>query len=110
MTRVSYDERTLKMEISGHAGAGDYGRDLVCAALSALTQTLEAALEDSREEMLPTVRKAPGEALIICRPEAQQERRCRDIMGTVFIGFELLANRYPEYVTAQANIADRREV
>lgn len=110
MTRVIYDERTLRMEIRGHAQAGEYGGDLVCAAASALMQTLEAALQDRREELLPTVQKGPGEALIQCRPEAEREQQCRDIMRTVFIGYELLANRYPQNVKTQANIADWREV
>ena len=110
MTRVVYDEKNLKMDIRGHAKAGDYGSDLVCAAASILMHTLEAALEDRGEELMPAVRKCPGEAMILCRPEAEHEQRCRDIMRTVFIGYELLANRWPENVETQANIADWREI
>ena len=110
MTRVSYDQAEMRMEIRGHAGGGEYGRDLICAAESILLLTLEAALEDSGELLLPTVRKRPGEAMIRCEPEAGHERKCREIMHTVFIGFQLLANRYPENVSAEAINADWREI
>lgn len=35
----------IKLTVSGHAGAGPYGYDLVCAAVSALTQSLELNAE-----------------------------------------------------------------
>lgn len=108
MTRVSFDERELKMEIRGHAQSGEYGQDLVCAAASILMLTLEAALEDCGEELLPTIRKKPGEAMIFCDPEPEYEEKCRNIMRSVFIGYELLANRYPNNVTAESNICDWR--
>ena len=108
MTRVCYDERELRMDIRGHAEAAEYGKDLVCAAASILMLTLEAALTDCDEELLPTVRKKPGEAMIFCDPEPEQERKCRDIMRTVFMGYELLANRYPNNIKTELINGDWR--
>ena len=98
MTRVCYDEGVGRMEISGHAGAGEYGHDLVCAAASILMLTLEEALERRRELFRPGVERRPGEAVISCMASAGNEGRCRDIMETVFTGYELLADSYPDSV------------
>lgn len=108
MTRVRYDERELRMEIIGHAGFAEHGGDIVCAAASILMQTLETALQDCADELLPTVRKRPGEAMIYCDPEPEQERKCRDIMRTIFAGYELLANSYPDNISAEALHSDWR--
>lgn len=35
----------IRIRVSGHAGAGPYGYDLICAAVSALTQSLEINAE-----------------------------------------------------------------
>lgn len=37
----------IRIRVSGHAGAGPYGYDLVCAAVSALTQSLEINAEQA---------------------------------------------------------------
>ena len=44
MTLVIYEPETPAMEFIGHAGAGLYGQDPVCAALSILMYTLIEAL------------------------------------------------------------------
>jgi uncharacterized protein YsxB (DUF464 family) len=46
---ISLTSRTngdqIRIRVSGHAGAGPHGYDLVCAAVSALTQSLELNAE-----------------------------------------------------------------
>ena len=40
MTEITYNHQEKKVTIKGHAQSGEYGNDLVCAAVSALTYTL----------------------------------------------------------------------
>lgn len=40
MITIRYDEQTLTMEITGHAGQAPCGQDIVCAAVSILAETL----------------------------------------------------------------------
>lgn len=42
-SRINRDQ--IRIRISGHAGAGPHGYDLVCAAVSTLTQSLEINAE-----------------------------------------------------------------
>ena len=43
---MRYDRAGLRMRMEGHAGAGEYGRDSVCAAESFLLLVLERQLQE----------------------------------------------------------------
>ncbi len=101
MTHVIYDPQELCLTVSGHAGYGSYGHDLVCAALSVLCYTAEEALTKQWELTCPTVDRSDGEYRISCQPEDEASAGlCRAVMDTVFTGFRLLEEHYPEYVCA----------
>ena len=68
--------------MSGHAGAGEPGRDIVCAALSILMYSLVASGAEGRIE----------------RGEAELLLPDRDV-DVALCGFRLLAESYPEYVS-----------
>lgn len=80
MTRIEREGRWLRM--SGHAGAGEPGRDIVCAALSILMYSLVASGAEGRVE----------------RGEAELLLPDRDV-DVALCGFRLLAESYPEYVS-----------
>ena len=50
MTRILYDRAGLRLEMQGHAGAGEKGADPVCAALSMLMMTLERRMQERAEK------------------------------------------------------------
>ena len=98
MTRVCYDRTTLSLTMEGHAGAGETGFDLVCAALSALMMALERRMEETAERTLPVVKRAPGFFSIRCAPE-KSEALCRESFDTVAAGVAVLAENRPENVS-----------
>ena len=83
MTEVRLEDNALT--VSGHAGAGEYGSDIVCAALSILMYTARA---------IPGA--AASEADGFCAVKVPRKSR-RELL-TVARGFRLLARAYPEYV------------
>lgn len=102
MTRVIYEPAIPAMCFSGHAGAGDWGQDPVCAALSILMYTLAA------EEARFPAAAAPGD-----RPPVEWgEGRCRVSGGdrrayeVVLAGVRLLAREYPRYVYLEERYAE----
>ena len=99
MTRVRYDRADLSLSMEGHAGAGEAGNDLVCAALSALMLTLEKRMQETAERTLPVITRAPGSFAIRCRPEADTEKLCRESFDTVAAGLAVLAENRPENVS-----------
>ena len=101
MTRVQYDRVGLRMRMEGHAGAGKYGRDIVCAAESILLLVLERQLQELEGENRVSVVKRPGRAEVSCCPAREKTLRCRDVFETVFLGYQLLENMYPAFVRTE---------
>lgn len=97
MIAVRYDERAPGLTITGHAGSARYGKDLVCAAASILMLTLERALAD-KGLLGSESEKRAGCARIVC---AERSERARGIFETIFAGYALLAEEWPQYVTTE---------
>ena len=81
MVQVRYNPDVPSLRVSGHAGAGKYGEDLVCAAVSILAHTLG--------EWVPG-RIFAGEAMF---GGGQKE-----VYEILWKGFLVLESLYPEYV------------
>lgn len=95
---LSEGKNSLSLRVEGHAGAGAWGKDLVCAAASILTYTAAAQTRQLyRRGILrtrPHIRLAPGKAKLFMEncPEAKQ------MLEVLCTGFDLLALRYPKNV------------
>ena len=98
MTRILYDRAGLRLEMQGHAGAGEKGADPVCAALSMLMMTLERRMQERAEAALPVISRGPGSFMLRCAPEPDAERLCRESFDTIAAGLAVLAENRPEYV------------
>lgn len=108
MIRVGYDEEKLEMRIAGHAGSAQYGHDLVCAAASILTLTLEETLRRACALGAEST-KEPGYAKICSFAEGKDAERARAMYGAIFTGYELLEERYPEFIKTERT-GERRKI
>ena len=88
------------MSITGHAGAGEKGNDLVCAGASTLGYTLVTVAKCS-EEYHPEIHVTDAEIDVQLHTENVGDM-CRALtaMDTVFIGYLMMAAQYPENVNA----------
>ena len=68
MTKVCYYRNEYRLRAEGHAGAGEKGRDLICAAESILMMALERHVSQ-RPEMRAEILSRPGAEEIRCRPD-----------------------------------------
>ena len=91
MTNVVYDPAGGWMEFRGHAGAGEKGRDIVCAALSILMYTLIASVPGAEVKM--------GDGW--CHIEGGAEPGPYGIIST---GVRLLAQQYPRHVRMEVRM------
>lgn len=82
------------LTVTGHAGYAPPGRDIVCAGVSALLQTLIASLEELTQDKI-TYTLQPGLAQV--RYEELSEAGAL-LVGSFFIGVRLMAEAYPQYV------------
>ena len=84
MIEVVCCEKSGKIVVNGHAGAAEYGNDLVCAAVSILALAAKKAFGDEK------VRLESG--------HAELELQSEDAVRVVMAGYEWLEDNCPQYV------------
>ena len=82
--------------VTGHAGAGEPGEDIVCAAVSILFNVLAELLADENADDLQ-VRMEPGDAEILHRGITYEGAMAYNYFGT---GINKLCAEYPQYIQA----------
>lgn len=100
--RFNQSDEIVSFELSGHANAGPYGSDLVCAAVSALTITTVNSLEtiaqikplvESDEEM--------GGYLYVTLPQEltnEQMLASQILLKNLLLGLEAMTDEYQEFI------------
>ena len=86
--------RPERMEISGHAGYAELGKDIVCAGVTALMQTLIQSIKDLAGDEIE-YRVSPGRAEIEYRNLSEKGKT---LVDSFFIGICMIANEFPDYV------------
>ena len=102
MIEVVYHRKYHRVAVGGHANSGEFGHDLVCAAVSAVTVTLGEnveAMKRSGHVRTGTVTYESGAALICCTPASRYNNIVTVIFDAVCMGFDRLAKEYPGYIT-----------
>lgn len=92
----------LDLFVTGHAGAGPEGHDLVCAGVSALVEALAAAVEQmDQSDMLrsaPEVHLLKGCGSIQAAPKEEWMDAVLMVFWTIQNGLWKLAEQYPENI------------
>lgn len=86
--------RPERIEISGHAGYAEPGKDIVCAAVTALTQTLIQSIENLTDDEIE-YRISPGKVEV---EYGNLSEKSKTLVDSFFVGICLIAEEFPEYV------------
>lgn len=89
MTRIEIDLDKGSLMAKGHAGYGERGQDIVCAAVSALTQTAAVAAKRHRGE----VKKGDGHIEVQCA-----NTEYTPVLEAIAEGLKMIARQYPLHV------------
>lgn len=101
--RFYYRRRRIRrLSVKGHAGFAEYGRDIVCAAVSVLAQTAVLALR-MIAGLEPKVRLDQGllEISLPARASHEAEAKAFVILDTVALGLAEIAKEHPRYVSIE---------
>ena len=97
------DKREASIQLEGHAGQAEAGKDIVCASASILTYTTAHIVEVMHRHgdfaSPPIILLESGNATILCR--ANDDDIYAEVLHTFFViqtGYRLLAHNYPQYV------------
>lgn len=86
--------RNNGLTVDGHAGYAEPGKDIVCAAVTALTQTLIKSIEELTDDEIE-YRISPGRVDINHRNLSEKSKT---LVDSFFIGICQVADEFPEYV------------
>ena len=100
MIEITYHLKSNAIEISGHAGYDVLGKDIVCAAVSVLTETLIASVLTLSDSEIH-VQKDKGYTKITYDP-LTADFSFQVLLRAFFIGVSSVAEAYPDYVHVQA--------
>ncbi len=82
----------LILIVKGHAGYGEYGKDIVCAAVSALVSTLACHLANKKTAALLRFEEGCGEI-------RSSNKEDYDFFFFVFEGIKRISELYPKNVS-----------
>lgn len=102
MIEITYYRDYNRVTVQGHAGTAPEGHDLVCAAVSAITGTLAANMEQLAQKgavRAPCIRLEKGDAEIGGEYRHGYRSLVQMVVSAICVGFELLAEKYPEAVS-----------
>ena len=104
MIYIEYTKNSNQFNLcaSGHAGSGQPGHDLVCAAVSALVYTLAQTISflGSANNAFKhcSIDLNSGNSSISCVPEQDFFRDVQTVFETIAIGLEYLSKNEPQYL------------
>ena len=101
MIEVTYYREYNRLTVKGHARSDEYGKDLICAACSILALTLSTNVTNMAEGGYvsdPLAVLDEGNAEISCKARPRFRQSVRQVFVSVCVGFEILANKWPEYI------------
>lgn len=87
-------------EVKGHAGYDDYGKDIVCAAISVLAQTGIFSLKKiCNLDFHFSMEDGYLEVVIPREIDEDIRRDVSIVLDTILIGIESIRESYPDYIT-----------
>ena len=102
MTEIRYKKNkdNLELEVKGHCGYAEKGKDIACAGISTLVVTLANALDENSNMLIfqPLLNIQNGYALICAYPKRQKYKRVETIFDTVMQGFRWLSQEFEKNI------------
>ena len=103
MIEVVYHRDYHRVTVKGHARSGEPGHDLVCASASILAYTLAGNVMNlstggAKTVRDPKIQMEEGHAVISCSPVNRYKSTVTLMFDSVCVGFDILAQKYPEFI------------
>ena len=107
MTKIKFFKtqgKFIGFECCGHTGYGKYGKDILCAALSGMTQSCMIGLTNVLGIDISLIRNDDNGYLKIELPKILEENKILDaqiLLNTLYISIEDLIDGYSKYISME---------
>lgn len=88
-------QRIVQFQVKGHSGSAPRGKDIICAGVSALTQS---ALLGISRYLKRTIRWQAADGLLFMELCDLPDDLTDAVLATMLLGLEEIVNLEPEYV------------
>ena len=110
MTTVRFEKDlengVLSMEVRGHTGFAEAGKDPVCAGASTLAMTVAQCVktmeENERLQKQAHIVIRSGRVLVTAKPKTEYLQETRHLFWMAETGMRLLAEAYPENIVIRS--------
>ncbi len=85
-------------EISGHTGYADHGEDIVCAAISAVSQTCAIGITEVLRIKADTFADGESGLLRLSLPTGESSGEAQAVLATMIAGLKSIQDQYPDYL------------
>lgn len=100
--QLEMESGSLIMDVRGHAGFAELGKDPVCAGASVLAMTVaQCVYEMGRRGKLkkkPNVKIRNGRVTVVAKPEPEYFHEALHLFWIGQVGMQLLEESYPEHI------------
>lgn len=94
ITRDS-EQRIVQFQVKGHSGSAPHGKDIICAGVSALTQS---ALLGLSQYLKRTIRWQAADGLLSMELCNLPDDQTSAVLETMLLGLQEIAKLEPDYV------------
>lgn len=92
-------DKIFSVKINDHSGYDDAGKDIVCAAISALSQTILHAMTDLLKANIDFYEDSEQTELFISKNEQTKECEKLDLLfDTLYLGLKSIECEYGDYL------------
>lgn len=100
MIRIEYKKNgdVFSLKVSGHAETAPKGKDLLCAAVSALVYTLVASIEEDCVILPIEASLNSGNALVRVRAKKEKIGEIEAVFSVINNGFSLLQKNFEKNI------------
>lgn len=98
---VDEKDRSLSLEVKGHAGQAEIGKDIICASASILLYTVAQEVMDMtrKGEVLSVTNINEGDSTVSCKCKTEEAySEAIRVFYFGMVGYQLLAHNYPQFV------------
>jgi uncharacterized protein YsxB (DUF464 family) len=92
------NNKFISFHIHGHAGYDEYGKDIVCSAVSAISITIVNGITEVLGINAPYEMNDGFLSLDLKGLSDEEIDKCSVLMKTIFLGFKSMYVNYSEYI------------
>lgn len=92
---ITYSDNLLDIIIDGHSGYADYGNDIVCAGVSAITYAAMSVLDDFNAD----IDISDGHCHIQARYTDDEQDYFDGVVEMIMSGYMAISEKYPDFVS-----------